>query len=465
MSYPDQKLAEKKTELFNFLERSEEKMASITAKIESGFSEKLKPIQERISLLEKDIERASDIQVQFAKEFIVARHTQIELYDGYFYENKAKLLSLLDKDYGALIENIASSIEEATKFIEEQKAYIKELKNDKKLAIDAIDTLVKDYEVLLEKKDQAIQKMIDETESRFSFGGSSVEKVNFLASAYYFIGDYKKGLRFFEQLLEKQPVSLAILKAALFMCVKSGSWDKAYTIAEKLLNLEENELNLKLLVATCLLDQRTKNQAKKINKINFPKELTYKKYNALGLIELEKKRFKKALHFFEKSNSIRVNSHAYNCIGYTHFLEKDYDKALEMIERSIALDPLNFVGYDYKAVCNIMKGDYEQGLKNLSIAHQLRPDSETVLLNIAKTFKVFGWSESSIDVLQVLLRYDPLNLTAWNNLAVHYAEAKKYAEADKALHMRNKISERRKEKERREQFEEKLSSAKKAKNS
>jgi len=174
-------------------------------------------------------------------------------------------------------------------------------------------------------------------------------------------------------------------------------------------------------------------------------EEAYEKAKALSSKATEKERL--LIEAYTESNSDKKfnkyqeiiqkypkEKEAYFQIGNQYNLVKKMpDEAIPFFNKTIELDPS--FGYAYFNLSGIYaeKGNYQKAMECLKRYEAIKPNAPSLLLNIAWLYWRMGQQEEALEKDKEILRIDPGNLFALEDLAINYAYREEYTETMKWL--------------------------------
>jgi protein O-mannosyl-transferase len=124
---------------------------------------------------------------------------------------------------------------------------------------------------------------------------------------------------------------------------------------------------------------------------------SYKAYNGIGLIYLEKKDFNNAKECFEKSISINGKfSTSYNNLGCFYFELNQNDKAIDCFKKSIEIAPDENIGYTNLGIVYNRLEMYDDALLQFKKSFDINPYFDRALFNAGIAFyakKDYKWAE------------------------------------------------------------------------
>jgi len=114
--------------------------------------------------------------------------------------------------------------------------------------------------------------------------------------------------------------------------------------------------------------------------------------------------------------------------------DEGYAKAIAAAERALVADPNSaqaYAGLGWHA--NVREGDYPASAEYYKKALELAPNDDRVLNGAAVLLNTLGRLDESIRILRLLCERDPVNATAFNNLASVYSDNGQLDEASAAI--------------------------------
>jgi superkiller protein 3 len=228
-------------------------------------------------------------------------------------------------------------------------------------------------------------------------------------------GDDRKALMYFEKALDLEPNNVQLKLSLAHSSIKNGQQERAFKICQ------------------ALLDDRT---------------ITGDPANAevlsrIGLIFLEANRMERARKVI--SDSIAMDdsdAEAWNNLGVVYYRTKDYPKAVEAYERAVRLDPQfasasNNLGTLYLRMFLERKdlGMMPKAIDAFDRAISNDPNLASAYNGRASAFKFSDRAGEAITDWQKALELQPDFVDAYFNLGITYLEIGKKAEASKILNL------------------------------
>ncbi|NVM01354.1 MAG: tetratricopeptide repeat protein [Candidatus Helarchaeota archaeon] len=105
---------------------------------------------------------------------------------------------------------------------------------------------------------------------------------------------------------------------------------------------------------------------------------------------MEKGEFEESIKFYEEILKKKNKPDVWNNLG-TAFLNLDnFDKAVECFNKSIELDPKQFVAQNNLGVIHVQEGKFEDAISYFRKALNIKPDNPSIWENLAECYERIG---------------------------------------------------------------------------
>lgn len=111
-----------------------------------------------------------------------------------------------------------------------------------------------------------------------------------------------------------------------------------------------------------------------------------------------------------------MNSDALLCMGLVHYGLKRLNKAKELFERAIEVSPHQKSALNYLVLLYEEEGNCSGAVKYLLKLTELEPDHLSAAIKLGNCYRNMKERDKSRKVFEEVLRKDPTNLVALNNL-------------------------------------------------
>lgn len=113
----------------------------------------------------------------------------------------------------------------------------------------------------------------------------------------------------------------------------------------------------------------------------------------------------------------------------TAFQQGDYPHCIELAEKTIQMNPTNYVAYSLLGVAEALQGDTQQGLTDTTHAYELQPRYIANFYNMAMVYKLNGQLQDARLWFERLLVTDPAHTWSLYGIATIYADTHNHDQA------------------------------------
>lgn len=123
---------------------------------------------------------------------------------------------------------------------------------------------------------------------------------------------------------------------------------------------------------------------------------------------------------------VKPNADEYCNIGLVKQNTGDPDASISNYNRSLELNPKNWIPYNNRGYSYILKEEYEKAILNFDMAIQLSPESAYPYCNRGLAYIKTGRLEEGLNDTLRSIQIDDKNSYAYRNLSIYYYEMKDY---------------------------------------
>ncbi|WP_046755675.1 M50 family metallopeptidase [Kordia jejudonensis] len=197
------------------------------------------------------------------------------------------------------------------------------------------------------------------------------------ASNHYVAKEYIKAAELFEKCIDDVSENKEIYRFIISAYIQAKNYQKASVFQEKY----------------------TENYDMYFNEHDFV---------AVGIIEIYKRNYAKALEAFEEVNDLLPNNYLIlNNLGYILGLLKRYDEAIDYLDESVLLDESFSYAIDNRGYCKIMLGKLEEGYADLQTALELDDQNSYVYFYLGIYYFKKNAYQKALEYYQKAFELDP----------------------------------------------------------
>ncbi len=138
-------------------------------------------------------------------------------------------------------------------------------------------------------------------------------------------------------------------------------------------------------------------------------------------------KYKEAAENYLKSVFInRNNPNSYLGLGITYKNLKNYSKAITHLKKAQELTPLNCTIHKELALCSIINGDFEEGIKYLITSIKLEPNNPDIQMQLALVHEMIEEEDMALMIYQRIIEMYPDYLRAYIQKATLYMHLEDY---------------------------------------
>jgi tetratricopeptide (TPR) repeat protein len=283
-----------------------------------------------------------------------------------------------------------------------------------------------------------------------------------LGRAYAAKGEWEQARRQFLKAIELRPDDVIARLALAQLQVTRGEFDAAVKITQDILKIDKNNLNARLIQAAALMGQKKFSEARQsLDELKQANAGSADIWFQVGVLELSDQKFQAAEAAFRRAQQLapensralmgvvetymaqnktgdalkllRVESEKapsrqdlLMALGNTAVRAGEYDVAVQTFNRALSQLDQNSkaqgdvylrIGETYRR-----KGDLGGAIQALQKARETLPDNVVVLSTLALVLDGAGRKREAKQVYEAVLKLDPNNAAALNNLAFLLAE-------------------------------------------
>jgi tetratricopeptide (TPR) repeat protein len=278
-----------------------------------------------------------------------------------------------------------------------------------------------------------------------------------LGRAHVARGELEQARQRFQKAIDLRPDYVMAWLALAQMQIGRRDFDAALKTSQQVLAIDRNNTNARLIASVALMGQKKYTDARQLlDEMLKANPSAPDVLFQLGIVSLAESKFKEAADAFRRSYELNpANSRGLMGMVETEMAQNHPDRAMQLLQTEIAKAPNRMdlvvalgnvairagqydlaISYFEKVAASLPKGSKQQGNLFLSIgeayrrkgdlnnsivalqkARDILPDNGVVLSTLALVMDAAGrWSESR-QVYEVVVKLDPSNGVALNNLA------------------------------------------------
>lgn len=153
-------------------------------------------------------------------------------------------------------------------------------------------------------------------------------------------------------------------------------------------------------------------------------------WQVLGVAYMEAKDYGKAMAAFNRSIAINPKNYVtYLNRAFCFAFQGEFKKAFADLEVCLLADPNSARAYDYRGSIYIIKDDFKRGLKDIEKAFELDPKRKAMSFDKAYCLQMLGYREEAIQWYGYAIKYDPEDSEAYYWRGRAYESIYKHDEA------------------------------------
>ena len=143
-------------------------------------------------------------------------------------------------------------------------------------------------------------------------------------------------------------------------------------------------------------------------------------------------KFKEAIDRYLHSILINRNNHtSYVGLAIAYKSLKNYNKAIQNLKKAEELEPYDITIQKELALCNIVKGDFENGIKHLISSIKLDPNNADVQMQLALVHEMIEEEDMALMIYQKIIETNPDYIRAYIQKATLYMHLDDYLNSAK----------------------------------
>lgn len=143
-------------------------------------------------------------------------------------------------------------------------------------------------------------------------------------------------------------------------------------------------------------------------------------------------KFKEAIDRYLHSILINRNNHtSYIGLAIAYKNLKNYNKAIQNLKKAEELQPYDIMVQKELALCNIVKGDFANGIKHLISSIKLDPTNADVQMQLALVHEMIEEEEMALMIYQKIIETNPNYIRAYIQKATLYMHLEDYLNSAK----------------------------------